>query len=551
MPAWCLLIVLCLAAVLHAQPPSLAGQGEPGVTFEVDLRRRHQTIRNFGSSSGMRSGYLAKHWPRESVDQLAEWLFSKGFTEDGSPRGAGLSCFRVQIGAGTAYQGEGGRDSGITEVWRRTECFLQPDGTYDWDACAGEVYWMRKARELGVETVIGYSNSPPIYFTKSGYGYRTPGTPIGNLKDDRYDDFARFLATVASHFERRRIGFDYISPINEPQWAWQYPPGGPAKQEGSEWTNAQIKRVVLELNRALNAKGARAKVLIPETADLHHVAGRDPKKHGRQLNFFDPGSDLYLGRIRRVLPAVAAHSYFTDKSDRQIVEVRRNLRRSLDAVNPKLEYWQSEYSMLQDGYREGRPSVTEMDGALFLAKIIHYDLTEANAAAWQFWASNNSGGRPGQVTRYSLNAANGPHRIRATKNLWALGHFSRFIRPGMQRVGLNRSDKLDAVGSGGKQMASAYLDRRSHAMVVVVVNYEDRDVPIRITGFRQAGAVLKRRGLTPFVTTADASINMKRHAIATVDQTLALPARSIVTFVTDLDVGGVEASADQKQAPAD
>lgn len=522
----------CAAAVC-AEPMTLVGQGEPEVTFEVDLRRRFQVIRNFGSSSGMRSGYLAQHWPRETVDRLAEWLFSREFDGDGSPKGAGLSCFRVQIGAGTAYQGENGKDSGITEVWRRTECFLQADGTYDWDACAGEVYWMRKAREMGVETLIGYSNSPPIYFTKSGYGYRTPGTPVGNLQTDKYDDYARFLATVAAHFERQGIGFDYISPVNESQWAWQFPKGGPAKQEGSEWTNAQIKRIVLELNRALGAKGSRAKILIPETADLHAVIGRDVKRHGRQLSFFDPKSGLYLGRVRRVTPAVAAHSYFTEKSNKQIVGVRRNLRKALDAVNPRLEYWQSEYSMLQDGYLEGKPRATEMDGALFVAKVIHFDLTVANAAAWQFWASNNGGGKPGQVTRYSLNAANGPHDVRATKNLWALGHFSRFVRPGMQRVGLNRSDQLDAIASGAKQMASAYLDKRTQRIVVVVINYESRDVSVVVTGLSQARTLLQRRGLTPFLTTAESAVSMRRCANVTPDDTLVLPARSIVTLVTD------------------
>ncbi len=551
MRLFCFIFVLSLTTLAGAEAPSLAGDAEPVVTFEVDLRKRHQVIRNFGSSSGMRSGYLAKYWPRESVDQLAEWLFSREFDADGSPKGAGLSCFRVQIGAGTWYQGQRGKDSGISTEWRRTECFLQPDGSYDWDACAGEVYWMRQAREYGVETVIGYANSPPVYFTMSGYGYRTPGTPIGNLKDDKYDDYAQFLANVAAHFERQRIGFDYISPVNEPQWAWQYPRGGPAKQEGSEWHNTQIKRIVVELNRALNAKGSKAKILIPESADLHAVNGRDASKHGHQLNFFNPRSELYVGRIRRVAPAIAAHSYFTDKSDKQIVEVRRKLRKDIEAVKPKVEYWQTEYSMLQDGYREGRQTVTEMDGALFLAKIIHFDLTEANASAWQFWASNNGGPKAGQVNRYSLNTPNAPNDIRASKNLWALGHYSRFVRPNMVRVGLNRSDKLRAVQSGRKQMASAYFDKRAYRVVVVVINYEDREVPIRVTGFNQTATLLKRRGLTPFVTTAEPAVNMRRYAKVTPSDTVVLPPRSIVTFATDPDAGVRGRGVDKKQAPAD
>ncbi len=532
----CLIVVALLGWVFsaaRASPTLTDTEREPEVTFTLDLTQTHQRIANFGGSSGMRSGYLAQHWPRETVEQMAEWLFSKEFDEEGNPKGIGMSCFRVQIGAGTMYQGERGADSGIRLEWRRTESFLQPDGRYDWDACAGEVWWMKTAHRYGVETLIGYSNSPPIYMTKSGYGYRAKETPVGNLKDDAYDDFARFLATVAGHFEDEGIGFDYIAPVNEPQWAWQYDAGGPAKQEGSQWNNAQIKRIVEELDRALANRRARAKILITEAAHLEALYGWNVREAGRQLSFWDRRSPLYVARSPRVARAVAGHSYFTDKGDEQLVDVRRRVRDGIRKIgDPRLTYWMTEYCLLQDGYKDGKESVTEMGGAMFIAKVIHYDLTEGDAAAWQWWASNNGGEPEGRATRYSLMKANDPSTTVPSKNLWVLGQWSRFVRPGMVRIGVERSDELDAVASGQKQMVSAYLDRRMNNVVVVLINYETRDVAVGVKG---GEALLRKRALTPFVTTGDAAMNMIRHGPVAYGQTVVLPARSVVTLVLKPD----------------
>ena len=59
-------------------------------------------------------------------NRLAELLFSKELDENGNPKGMGLSCWRFNIGSGSATQGD---DAGMGDS-KRTECFLNPDGTY-------------------------------------------------------------------------------------------------------------------------------------------------------------------------------------------------------------------------------------------------------------------------------------------------------------------------------------------------------------------------------------------------------------------------------------
>ena len=70
-----------------------------------------------------------------------------------------------------------------------------------------------------------------------------------NLKDDCYDDFARFMATALKGIETHDgIHFDYLCPVNEPDGHWNWL--GP-KQEGSPATNREIARLLRETGREL------------------------------------------------------------------------------------------------------------------------------------------------------------------------------------------------------------------------------------------------------------------------------------------------------------
>ncbi|RYE16745.1 MAG: beta-glycosidase, partial [Sphingobacteriaceae bacterium] len=201
------------------------------VIFKIDVKNTAQTIDNFGASGAWFSEGIGKYWPAEKKERMAELLFSQAFDAAGNPLGIGLSAWRFNIGGGTAEQGD---SSGISNPVKRVESFLSPNGTYNWQKQQGYLWFVKKAAAYGVKNLIAFSNTPPVQFTKNGLGFKTEKNYEANLKEDKYVAYADFLATVVQHFDLEGLHFNYISPVNEPQWDWsnQF---GKMNQEGSPW----------------------------------------------------------------------------------------------------------------------------------------------------------------------------------------------------------------------------------------------------------------------------------------------------------------------------
>ena len=100
-----------------------------------------------------------------------------------SPKESGF-LYNINVGAGSTEQGEA---SQIGSPWMRTECFLQPDGSYDWDKQQGQRNFLRLAKERGVNKFLAFLNSPPVYFTQNGLATNTGRDGTLNLKAEHYD----------------------------------------------------------------------------------------------------------------------------------------------------------------------------------------------------------------------------------------------------------------------------------------------------------------------------------------------------------------------------
>src|SRR5690606_5549227 len=102
-----------------------------------------QTIHHFGASDAWSAEWVGR-WPASSKAPIAKLLFSDGFDADGNPDGIALSMWRFHIGEGSAEQDDSGYNK--NEGWKReTECFLNPDGTYDWEKQAGARWFLEQA----------------------------------------------------------------------------------------------------------------------------------------------------------------------------------------------------------------------------------------------------------------------------------------------------------------------------------------------------------------------------------------------------------------------
>lgn len=516
---------LIVAVIVLACSASQAqnANGQP-LTITINQNNKAQTIQNIGASGCWYSEGIGKYWPAQKKEHIAELLFSRKTDNAGNPKGIGLSTFRFNIGGGTAEQG---RASGIRNPDRRVECFLNPDGTYDWSKQSGYVWFLKKAKEYGVEELIAFSNTPPVQFTLNGLGFKLEKDGRGNLKPDKYAGYANFLAEVIEHFDKEKLHFNYISPVNEPQWDWTGTVGT-AKQEGSPWTNKEIYSVVKSLDSSLQARKLKTKISTPEAAMLTFLYSNNTAASKQIQNFFSDTSAINLKNLKSVPRTVAGHSYFTDVNDTNIVNIRKAIADT--AKKYKIGYWQSEYSMLGDGYKEGsKDRRTQMDCALFLAKIIHNDLSVGNATAWHLWNAYEPGNFDFD-TRYYLIAlkpdsgfVDGSYTV--TKNLWALGHYSLFIRPGMQRLNIKRSDNMNDIEAAQKTMVSAYMGDKGKR-VVVAINYAPAPQTLNIN-LENA----KINSIQSYVTTSLAEDKMKASKIKNLNEGVVLPPRSITTVV--------------------
>jgi len=111
--------------------------------------------------------------------------------------------------------------------------------------------------------------------------------------------------------------------------------------------------------------------------------------------------------------------------------------------------------------------------ALYMARVIHYDLTVANASSWHWWLAVSPYDYKDGLIYIDKSETDG--NIHASKMLYALGNYSRFIEPGMQRVNttqlFGKSNIDDYTYS--RVMCSAYTSEEHNEIVIVLVNYNN------------------------------------------------------------------------------
>ena len=432
----------------------------------IDPAKQFQTIEGFGASDCWLPNQIGNYW-RSNRLQLARWLFSKNISK-GQPQGIGLSMWRVNLGAGTAELGEkGGIDNDNAN--NRAESYLNGT-TYDWtNKCVGQRYFMQQAKNNGVESFVLFSNSPLVQYTLNGQG-RSDNGDKANIKPEAYGAFAEYMANVAQHFDSEGYNISHISPVNEPQYNWD----GHA-QEGSGWQNSEVAKLVRELDKAIASKGISTKILIPEAAAWGYLYEGKANERASQIEaFFNPSSENYVGNLAHVDKLVGGHSYWTFDNWRDMRNVRAKVAGAAEAKG--LRVWQTEWSMLDKEPSElggSYDNVSEFDIALYMSKIIHNDITVAGCTSWSYWTAM-SVERWSQKNRFELikttpaggnysNDFTAEGTVEATPNLWVLGNYSLFIRPGYKRIALSATETKDFFGS-------AYASPDGNTVVAVYTN---------------------------------------------------------------------------------
>jgi len=450
------------------QIKTLPGKGIIPVQVNEDIQ--FQTIHNFGASDAWSCQFVG-NWPEDKKNRIADLLFSLEEKKDGSPKGIGLSCWRFNIGGGSTDQkGE----TKIGDPWRRAECFLQKDGSYNWEKQSGQRWFLRAAKERGVESFIGFVNSPPVWLTKNGRANSDEGNTV-NLSKENIPKFSSFLVEVTRNIHKNEgVLFDYLAPVNEPQWDWK------SGQEGCPWTNDEVAELSRLLGNDLENAGLSTKIEIPEAGKITHLfsRGNDAKRGYQISDFFSPESENYVGDIPNMAHKIAAHSYFTTTNNKVLNETRTLLQEEMERINPSLEYWMTEFCILGDnnGFK-GNGRDLGMETALFVANVIHADLSIANSSVWQWWLAVSPYDFKDGLVYIDKSETGG--EIYESKLLWTLGNYARFIRPGAKRISVETE-------ANNELKISAFKNKNGD-IVFVCINRGQENTKIQLNLSGKAG----------------------------------------------------------------
>jgi O-glycosyl hydrolase len=440
------------------------------VMIRIDPEIRHQTLEGFGAS-GAWTSQLYHDWTPAVRRQAVSWLFTDA--------GAGLSIWRYNIGAGAGDE--------IRDPTRRARSVEIEPGSRRYDLSRDEAAldMVRAARDAGVSRVVLFAVSAPPHMTVSG---RVSGGENGspNLRDDAIDSFSDYLIDISIKIrDELRLNDVRLSPMNEPQWSWGKE--GNQRQEGCHMLPDQMAHLYQAVARRLADRAPGILMEGPEGGAWG----------GTTFDYIDAFKDDPL--VMRQLGALAIHSYWSNDNH------RREFMKKYREAGLTIPINQSEYCIMRWGRHD------DMEGAFKLFDTMHSDLTICNAVSWTWWLA---------ISNYDygdgLIYLEKDGTISASKRLWVMGHFSRFIKPGAVRV--------EATAAQQDLNVTAYRSADGKSIISVLGNRGEAAIDVGITNAALATT-------SQLYVTGEQS-NLVRQDVSTTHFTL--PARTIATLVTPL-----------------
>lgn len=432
-------------------------------TTVIDVNTNYQVMNGFGASACWWSQDVGA-W--DNADEIMQALYD-------SDKGIGLNIYRYNLGAGSK------NDTHILSENRRTECFLNADGTYNFNNDKNAQACLELAKKYAGKDMrlTLFCNSAPVYLTKNGASYCTPykneDEPwISNLDKSKYPDFADFCYNSAEYFVNKGYRVTSVSPINEPQYNW------------AAWYND-------DNTYSVNQEGCYYSKY--EARDLlktfvKKFKGSDLDKKGVKVSMFESGSmegddsscaaymDCILGRgpkyvfknakLRKYFKEVSMHSYWSG------ADTKKNAENYISDKYSKYSVAATEYCQMTDDKNTGVYDLiakekkgtngTSIKYGVAMANTIVDDLTIMNANEWDWWTACSYGTyTDGLIYLDEDNHEN----LDFSKRYYCLGNFSKFIKEGAVRV---------ACSSGVKNVRSVAFVNEDNTVVTVYVNNNDK-----------------------------------------------------------------------------
>ena len=134
-------------------------------------------------------------------------------------------------------------------------------------------------------------------------------------------------------------------------------------------------------------------------------------------------STLKSSSAEALLSIITSHAYTSSPSS---------------PLNTRLPTWQTEAADLQGAWTNAWYSSTGTGNRAgegwTWANNVYTALVNANASAYLYWIGTQSGNTNSHLVHISSSG-----KVEASKRMWAMGMWSRFVRPGARRVGTSTS----------------------------------------------------------------------------------------------------------------
>ena len=471
-------------------------------TEKIIVNKKDASPFNNGKFEGWGTSFC--WWPNRIGydDELAQKA-AKAFY---SPEGLGFNIIRYNIG--------GGDDPSHHHITRTDSdvpgyLYLDENGNpyYDWSADHNQRNVLKEALKVGQNVIVeAFSNSPPYFMTNSGCSSGAVDSSKNNLRDDQYEAFAEYMATVIEHYKNEEgIVFSSCDPMNEP--ATSYWGANSWKQEGCHFDMGESQsRMLLEMKKALERHNLNDVILCGTDETDIDVAAFAYKQLSKEA--------------KKSISRIDAHTY--GGVDR---EALKNL-----AKKEKKNLWMSEV----DGGYEAGENAGEMSCPLWLANRIVLDMNGMQPSAWIMWQAIDchisKEGRNGNKDWAPSNFNGGywglavcnhdTKEIILTKKYYTMAQFSRYIKPG-----------ATIIASSDHSLAAYDKDKKQLVIVVVNDKAKDRNCQIDLSCFKKLGekATVIRTSNNPGEDCAEiAPLNI-------VEKTLNafLLGNSVTTYVVD------------------
>lgn len=427
-----------------------------------------------------------------------------------SDKGLGLDIARYNVGGGDDPE-----HNHVTRSDSKMPCFMNEDGTYNWDADHNQMNVLMNIKEQNNKVHIeGYTNSPPWFMTKSKCS--GGGTNAAeNLDPSMYNEFAAFVANVTEHFEEIGLKLDSYSPMNEPDVQTKYWSENSWKQEGNHV-----------------APGANQSALISALKNEYRNRNIDTLVVGPEETSIDLSISSYnalTDTAKADLDRIDTHSYGGTK--------RAELKELAVKANKTL--WMSE---VDNGNVSGT-NPQNMGMGLALAEHILADMNGMQPAAWVMWdildyhKDSNFYHTVNGTAEYSeknaaLNLNGGlwgvgmvnhdTQEIELTQKYYVYGQFTKYINPG---------DTI--IASSDKTLAAYNKDTGEIKIVAVNTSNESKDYIFDMSAFSKTGSTAKVIRTSGSYENGEHWENLEKVIINDKKISYTLIPNSVTTFVTE------------------